>query len=75
MRHQGRVVVEQSGDNTAWCGLRGTDRGVVDYDRMVCNTGAVGVIVVVVDRNWWSNDQPSYVSAASDANYGRCLGW
>ena len=50
------------------------DSSVVDNDWIACNIGAVAV-VVVVDRNWWSNDQPSYVSAASDANYGRCLGW
>jgi hypothetical protein len=34
-----------------------------------------GRLWTIVDRNWWANDQPSYVSNPADANYGRCLGW
>ena len=36
---------------------------------------SLGVSCIADYRNWWANDQPAYVSAPSDSNYGRCLGW
>jgi hypothetical protein len=36
---------------------------------------ALGVTCIQDARSWWANDQPGCVSAPTDANYRRCLGW
>ncbi|KAH3765899.1 DUF2961 domain-containing protein [Pelomyxa schiedti] len=35
----------------------------------------LGISCTEDTREWWAEDQPSYVSDPSDANYGRCLGY
>jgi len=49
-----------TGNNTALFALLGVNCSI--------NTSAQGGV-------WWAPDQPSYVSAASDPNYGECLGY